>query len=149
MSSEIIKRVAKAIDAMPEPNWGNIQSIMPGVHTYVQDPTEASLARARAAIAAMREPTDEMIEAGYETSCIDAGPISARGADGAAAYIWQAMVDAALADPEESVESVLALGDKIIAAGKKALGGDDKDLREIHADLGARTAAELKEKGLA
>lgn len=76
--NEMIERVAKAIeDCHDEGSWS----------TWEQIGHQAALECARAAIAAMRESTDAMIEAGdwkIDFDCRDSGKI------------WNAMVDAAL-----------------------------------------------------
>ncbi len=69
---DMVERVARAIgklDGIPDELWS------------------ASVPHARAAIAAMREPTDEMVEAGWKQR-------SAR-------TTWKAMIDAALTSSEK------------------------------------------------
>lgn len=59
--------------------------------------------RARAAIEAMREPTEAMISAGEatRTDCLDWSPEPGEGLDGFDPRpAWQAMVDAALKDAD-------------------------------------------------
>jgi len=66
--SEMVERVAKAISGAPFPS-------------------KASMAKARAAIEAMREPTDEMLFSGAQWRTLD-DPFGSKR--------WQDMIDAAL-----------------------------------------------------
>ena len=80
--SKMVERVARHIAGIA---WGDIDD----------ETRQFWLARARAAIAAMREPTEPMIEAGFGAG--------ARRCDGILfedfAKAWRAMIDAALAEP--------------------------------------------------
>jgi len=81
--SEMVERVARALRALP-------------VRDYAQVGGELDELRlreaARAAIEAMREPTEGMVKAGENTVCIHGDPQCG------AAYAWAAMIDAALSD---------------------------------------------------
>ena len=81
--SEMIERVAKAIALDDCQTWNELDAVNRGMF----------LSFARAAIAAMREPTEAMLEAGTITVS-KTGVISISTQD--AARIWRAMVDAAL-----------------------------------------------------
>lgn len=89
--SEMIERIAKAIWEVRQPNppghaaWEDYSGFGPSK-------TERSftLAQARAAIQAMREPTLEMLKSGGQTPF--------HGADTPRVF-WQAMIDEALAEP--------------------------------------------------
>lgn len=78
--SRIIKRVACAIAPAGTP----VNELDKRGYTYM----------ACAAIAAMREPTKEMIDA------LPEGPFDVDTTDEAVTFIWQAMIDAALRMPE-------------------------------------------------
>lgn len=88
--NEIIERVGRAID--PDA-WETQDGLLEYSPDYWASPFEterrtALITRARAAIAAMREPTVEM----WEVGCA-----ALEGPDaGYAAVCWQAMIDAAL-----------------------------------------------------
>ena len=96
--SEMTERVRKALREA-EAEWDRV------AHTDAYFPTahghhdHMGLALARAAIEAMREPTDAMISASSEEG-VGWGDDNARG------YVkaeWQAMLDAALADDKQPV----------------------------------------------
>jgi hypothetical protein len=70
--TDMVERVARAIYAAE--CW---DTATPGFYQHA----------ARAAIAAMREPTDEMVDAAWEPS-VPPGNVA----------IWQAMIDAAMGD---------------------------------------------------
>lgn len=84
--SEMIERVAKAIGEMP---WEGREPL------NIHDDAEAI---ARVAVAAMRDPTGDMIDegAGAIGGFIDGG-----SAWEATPIAWSAMIDAALAEPTE------------------------------------------------
>lgn len=78
--SEMVERVADALERWAfESGGGGVERAK-------------SLSLARAAIAAMREPTAEMVQAGRHVSHGDDGWVGAE----AAAEVWRDMVDAAL-----------------------------------------------------
>ena len=84
---DVVERVARAIcRAM----WGDDCPLMTAA-AFEEEHWSQTLADARAAIAAMREPTEAMCEAGKRGGTV-----------GAAAASWRAMVDAALAEPPAS-----------------------------------------------
>ena len=82
--SEMIERVARALaiaDGMHPEAVSNGEDAVPVWTLYVDD--------ARAAIEAMREPTDVMVDAGYAVTVDDE------------TEVWQAMIDAALSQKGE------------------------------------------------
>ena len=89
MSSEIIERVARAIyEGRNGPGcraWGS----QPASHQ------EPYLKDARAAIEAMREPTEAMLDAGKWVSPLYDDPTPA------AVEYWETMIEAALTSPSE------------------------------------------------
>jgi hypothetical protein len=93
MSDNMIERVARAIakehgddfDAVPRDkgHWIDERGTFDGRYRDVNEPFQPHyIAMARAAIAAMREPTEEMLEAGNSWY--------------SAKLTWQGMIDAAL-----------------------------------------------------
>lgn len=92
MSDNMVERVARAID--PD-EWALIDNKT--AVTY--DARGLSLQRARAAIAAMREPTEAMADAPARAG-VYAGDYTMHA--GEATEAWQAMIDAALAAPDAS-----------------------------------------------
>ncbi len=87
--SDIVERVAKAIfaTAVGSGQWD---------HEWWREEQEGCLRSARAAIEAMREPTALMIDRGHIVSL--QLPQAVALAD-RPAFIWQAMIDAALCPP--------------------------------------------------
>lgn len=81
--SEMIERVAKAIA-------GVIDSAMPNVYVHTLDYKAA----ARAAIQAMREPTEQMVDAVYRQE--DPGFCDEPGTPTAPDDVWRQMIDEAL-----------------------------------------------------
>lgn len=75
---DMIERVARAIDAVFEPGGSN------GAHTFSGQVTLA----ARAAIEAMREPTEAMVTAWFTAQAAESGNA-----------MWNLMIDAALKSP--------------------------------------------------
>lgn len=61
---------------------------------FVDKPIPWVMNAARAAVAALREPTPEMIEAGMETGQFENDVFTV--SDSAAKFVFQAMIDAAL-----------------------------------------------------
>lgn len=96
--SEMVERVARRICRAAimgvrtiegEPNLAESGML----DRLVEDKWEAYAPIARAAIEAMREPTNEMIAAGYDEEKVGYGP------DGVPAeLVWEAMIDAALGE---------------------------------------------------
>lgn len=95
--SEMVERVARALaaaefyqfpetDKFIEANW----------HQFAPELAERYRIRARAAIAAMREPTEVMVEAGYQPSGFEPSDVGVSHED--ASDLYQAMIDAALAE---------------------------------------------------
>jgi hypothetical protein len=86
--SEMVDRVAQAILAVnvPRANWDYCKSV-PDHPLYTQ-----SIELARAAIEAMREPTEAMIEAGSTAADHEFGTIGLEAAKEA----WNLMIDEAL-----------------------------------------------------
>ena len=80
---EMVERVARAIAEAHEEEWGRLDDLSRDVYRV----------EARAAIAAMREPTVAMDGAGY-----DASDLSWKQDPGAVRHIevWEAMIDAAI-----------------------------------------------------
>jgi len=95
--TDVVERVARAlVNAHAPDNSQTLREVLDWFDNEWPlscDFNELALAAARAAIKAMREPTEEMMDAGWEApSNVDcAGPLSA---DMRAP--WQAMIDAAL-----------------------------------------------------
>ncbi len=83
--TDMIERVARAIAPKA---WSASEDSTPQKYRR-----KASLAHARAAITAMREPSDEMMMEGR----IASGFVSAAGC----LIIWQAAIDAAMREPEQ------------------------------------------------
>jgi len=73
----MIERVARAIADKMEVDWRNPPTVKPSLRMINN--------MARAAIAAMREPSDKMLDA-----------VGVRYNRGNKKYFWQAMIDAAL-----------------------------------------------------
>ena len=97
MTDSMIERVARAINETANKQF----------NAYVVD-KEVSFALARAAIAAMREPTEAMIEAGKVVEIEPPEWLKAAGrgmtyksfmASAPTAQHWRAMIDAALKEP--------------------------------------------------
>lgn len=90
MMSEMVERVARALcEAIGFPADGNVldgDQIKIGWHTQIP--------KARAAIEALRLPTDAMVGAGHAEIKPDNLPADA----GDARQCWRAMIDAALRD---------------------------------------------------
>jgi len=86
---EVVERIALSIASADaeQMHWG--RKIMP---------LEVARALARAALEALREPTEEMCQAGYDA--MDANDKPCLNAD----VCWPAMIDAALAEPSSSGE---------------------------------------------
>lgn len=94
--SETIERVAQALCAAYGNDWADTPESGAGLHAHderLPDRTDWR-SMARAAIAAMREPTDGMLRAAND---------GVRSVTAAAAQ-WRAMVDVALNDGEEHAE---------------------------------------------
>jgi len=91
MAETMIERVAKALIAVPDQSGLTVH--------------DCALVLARAAIAAMREPTKAMAKAGYDEGRFecwaDVRDGSAQLTDDAPRTIWESMIDAAVAEPKE------------------------------------------------
>jgi len=93
MSGDMVERVARALAPVA---WAALGT---GDTLANQSRRTASLRHARAAIAAMREPTQQMQDSGRDANdryATEAAPCSAMRAHDA----WTAMIDCALAQPE-------------------------------------------------
>ena len=89
MAGEMVERVARAIDPFAW-EWIDFTQANNPTHMALQRTIEHQLQQARAAIVAMREPTDAMVEAGNYDAFPDGhgcGPI---------ASAWREMIDEAL-----------------------------------------------------
>ena len=84
MASEMVERVAKAID--PDAFEGCSHGSK-GPCLMCAENVDFALYRARAAIEAMREPTEAMVDLGINTREVEGGAIH---------DVWQAMIDEAL-----------------------------------------------------
>lgn len=80
MSQSVIERVARAIAGSAAAAFGDR-----AIH-YVENNWGAYTNQARAAISALREPSQDMADAG----------VNARESHGSVASVWEAMTDAAL-----------------------------------------------------
>ena len=84
--NEIVERVAKAIhEAAPEDNWSGWDELTDADISSGDPGRDTRRKQARAAIAALREPTGEMIEAAWASSLAE----DAKGT-------WQDMIEVAL-----------------------------------------------------
>ena len=93
---DVVERVARAIcRAM----WGDDCPLMTAA-AFEEEHWSQTLAEARAAIAAMREPTEAMVAAA--THGPPSGPVLHPASVRAPRAVWRAMVDAALAQPPAS-----------------------------------------------
>lgn len=90
MSSEMVERVARAIAWAELPDYAKAVTTQDGMYV---DPSYSLIARA--AIEAMREPTDEMLIAGTPWYHDNWRKAHVRE-DTSMEAIWQAMLDAAL-----------------------------------------------------
>lgn len=87
--SEMVERVARALD--PEA-FGHDFPVMAAKHYEVR--RSISMKRARAAIEAMREPTEAMVKAVYDQA--DPGFCDEPGESTSPRDAWQQMIDEAL-----------------------------------------------------
>ena len=85
--SEMLERVTEAIWDASHDSFGGVEVIVPRI---------AAARLARVAIAAMREPTEAMVDASREE-----GVHYNDDARGYVANEWRAMIDAAIAEPAE------------------------------------------------
>ena len=87
--NEMIERVARAIilDAWPDTDWDYVKRI-PNHPLWT-----GGISHARVAIAAMREPTDEMVNHGSDT--VDSDNCYIVG-ERVTVEVWQTMIDQAL-----------------------------------------------------
>jgi hypothetical protein len=92
--SEMIERVARAVMITRQAAAGPI----PSMSLRVMQPSAFDFAIARAAIEAMREPTEGMVLAGgdVEIERVDGEALEYHRLDGACARAWKTMIDAAL-----------------------------------------------------
>lgn len=90
---EMVERVARALCAHDELDWD--AQADPMTSGSGDDNQAAYLSAARAAIAAMREPTDAMVAAGLDGAdgCTDGWTVRAACI---AEHVWGDMIDAAL-----------------------------------------------------
>lgn len=87
----MIERVARAIRPRV---WARLDS--GEISDDANDARYRSLEQARAAIEAMREPTDKMVRSAYE--CRDPGFCDEPGETQSPEECWEAMIDAALSE---------------------------------------------------
>lgn len=92
---EMVERVARAILQVRNPGIADIPLRLLLRST---DPDETHMAEARAAIAAMREPTVKMVQAAQQEYSLSwsSEPGEGRDWNPADGSIWRAMIDAAL-----------------------------------------------------
>lgn len=93
---EMVERVAQAIyEKMPfnDPGFGVKPKWVPGGNS---DKQYEARGYARAAIEAMRIPTDQMLAIGGEEGCWDERIVSAAPSAKAALEVWQHMINEAL-----------------------------------------------------
>lgn len=102
MSETMVERVARAISADME--RGFPPRVQSSWETLSDQARETMMLRARAAIAAMREPTEAVLNAGADHmhEAIDYSMEPGEGIDGYyVTPVWQAMIDQALAEEGE------------------------------------------------